>query len=66
MTRRPFSELAGKPVQLRRVPADVAERHGCGYTPDCVGVFDHKGVKLLAIVDFDDLFDEDGMRFAND
>ena len=64
MIRTPFSELAGTLLTMRRIPQDIAEKHGCGRMANPVGIY--RGKKLAACVEFDDLFDKDGNRFYDD
>lgn len=69
--RKPFSEVFGESgktreplVKLRRLTAEDIKEHQVTETGTMVGVFWER--ELLAIVDFDDLFDAEGNRFYND
>lgn len=70
--RKPFSTVfeknatMGTPeVQIRRFTDEDRKTHEdlCRHM-DPVGIF--WGTQLLGVVDFDDLYDEDGNRFYND
>jgi hypothetical protein len=64
MTRTPFSSLENeRPLKIRRLTDD--ERQARYLAGSVVGIFSHAG-KMLAVVDFDDIFDENGNRFDND
>jgi hypothetical protein len=56
---------AGQPLcYLRRMTPEDIQKHRTTEVGTPVGIFN--GENLLATVDFDDLFDEDGNRFYND
>jgi hypothetical protein len=55
----------GQPLcYLRRLTGEDLKKHMIANRGNPVGIFN--GDKLLATVDFDDLFDADGNRFYND
>ena len=51
-------------VELHRMTAEELEESNLPRRGTTVGVF--HGLQLLAIVDLDDIFDEEGNRFYND
>ena len=66
--------IEGKPLEMRRMSYDELPE-GCKSFDCPVGIYrislnPHKNGKLLAVVDFDDIFDatgeETGNRFNND
>lgn len=72
MKRKNFSEVfegknpRGTPeVQLRRLTTEETDNNSAaGFMGNTIGIF--WGPDLIALVDFDDLFDENGNRFYND
>lgn len=72
MQRKEFSRIEGIAVELRRMTPKQASKAGCrSMGANAVGIFtvsmnEAKNNKLVAVVDFDDIFDNEGNRFYYD
>lgn len=68
--RIPFSRVEAETLTvMRRLGRIEAEEAGCGSMATPVGIFGrimHAKNSLIAVVEFDDLFDAEGNRFYND
>lgn len=67
--RTPFSDIENKDtLSIRRLTLEDVIAFGA-HRSGMVGIFQHPNVGspvLIAVIDFDDMFDADGNRFYND